>query len=70
MDNQECYSNLAKLVSKLKNSEDPKRKYEFILWLGKKLKDPEGDIIVPENKKGCCCTNAIFFLMSFVFINL
>ena len=25
MDNQECYSNLAKLVSKLKNSEDPKR---------------------------------------------
>ncbi len=54
MDNQECYSNLAKLVSKLKNSEDPKRKYEFILWLGKKLKDPEGDIIVPENKvMGC-----------------
>ena len=42
------------MVSKLKNSEDPKRKYEFILWLGKKLKDPEGDIIIPENKViGC-----------------
>ncbi len=54
MENQENYSNLSKLVSKLKNSEDPKRKYEYILWLGKMLKEPDLNILVPENKvKGC-----------------
>ncbi len=41
MENQEKYNNLSKLVEKLKKSEDPKRKYEYILWLGKKLKEPD-----------------------------
>ena len=47
MNNQETYI-------KLKNSEDPKRKYEYILWLGKKLEEPDSNILIPENKvKGC-----------------
>ena len=54
MENQEKYNNLSKLVEKLKKSEDPKRKYEYILWLGKKLKEPDSEIFVEENKvKGC-----------------
>jgi len=54
MENQEKYYNLSKLVEKLKKSEDPKRKYEYILWLGKKLKEPDSEILVEKNKvKGC-----------------
>ena len=54
MDNQETYIRLNNLVDKLKNSEDPKRKYEYILWLGKKLEAPDSNILIPENKvKGC-----------------
>ena len=54
MDNQEKYINLSNLVEKLKNSKDPKRKYEYILWLGKKLKEPDRNILIPENKvRGC-----------------
>ena len=54
MQNKDTYIKLSKLVEKLKNSEDPKRKYEYILWLGKKLKTPNNNILVPENKvKGC-----------------
>ena len=54
MENQEKYNNLSRLVEKLKKSEDPKRKYEYILWLGKKLKEPNIEILVEENKvKGC-----------------
>jgi cysteine desulfuration protein SufE len=44
MENKETYTKLFKLVEKLKNAEDPKRKYEFILWLGKKLKVPDNNI--------------------------
>ena len=47
---QEKYNNLSKLVEKLKKSEDPKRKYEYILWLGKKLKEPDSEILIEENK--------------------
>ncbi len=50
MGNQEKYNNLSKLVEKLKKSEDPKRKYEYILWLGKKLKEPDSEILFEENK--------------------
>ena len=54
MQNKETYINLIKQVEKLKNSDDPKRKYEYILWLGKKLKVPNSSILIPENKvKGC-----------------
>ena len=54
MENQEKYNNLSKLVQKLQKSQDPKRNYEYILWLGKKLKEPNGEILVEENKvKGC-----------------
>ena len=54
MDNKESYIKLFKLVDKLKNSDDPKRKYEYILWLGKKLKIPDSNILIPENKvQGC-----------------
>ena len=54
MEKQETYIKLFKLVNKLKNSEDPKRKYEYILWLGKKLKEPESNILISENKvRGC-----------------
>ncbi len=54
MEKKETYIKLFKLVDKLKNSDDPKRKYEYILWLGKKLKIPKNDILIPENKvQGC-----------------
>ena len=54
MKNQEKYNNLSKLVEKLKKSDDPKRKYEYILWLGKNLKEPHSKIHVEEYKvKGC-----------------
>ena len=54
MENKETYINLFKKVEKLKNSDDPKRKYEYILWLGKKLKVPNNTILIPENKvQGC-----------------
>ena len=54
MKGQETYIKLTQLVEKLRNSEDPKRKYEYILWLGKKLKEPNKDILIAENKvKGC-----------------
>jgi len=54
MENKNTYESLFKLVEKLKSTDDPKRKYEFILWLGKKLEPPKEKIIIPENKvKGC-----------------
>ena len=54
MENNKTYIKLFKLVDKLKNSDDPKRKYEYILWLGKKLKIPNKNILIPENKvQGC-----------------
>ena len=54
MKKKETYIKLFKLVDKLKNSDDPKRKYEYILWLGKKLKIPNDSILIPENKvQGC-----------------
>ena len=54
MENNETYIKLFKLVDKLKNSDDPKRKYEYILWLGKNLKIPNNNIQIPENKvQGC-----------------
>ena len=54
MKNKETYINLFKQVEKLKNSDDPKRKYEYILWLGKKLKVPNKNVLVKENKvQGC-----------------
>ena len=54
MENQEKYNNLSKLVEKLRKSQDPKRKYEYILWLGKKLKEPDSKVLVEANKvKGC-----------------
>ena len=54
MENQEKYYNLSKLVEKLSKSEDPKRKYEYILWLGKKLKEPDSKIFEEENKVHGC----------------
>ena len=54
MENKGTYSKLYDLVEKLKNSNDPKRKYEFILWLGKKLNVPNSKILVPENKVYGC----------------
>ena len=54
MKNKETYINLFKQVEKLKNSDDPKRKYEYILWLGKKLKVPNKNVLVKVNKvQGC-----------------
>ena len=54
MENQKTYINLSNLIAKLKNSDDPQRKYEYILWLGKKLKEPDSSIISSENKVSGC----------------
>ena len=54
MENTEIYCNLNNIVKKLKSTNDPKRKYEYILWLGKKLPTPNNEILIPKNKvKGC-----------------
>ena len=54
MENKEKYCNLNNIVKKLKSTDDPKRKYEYILWLGKKLQTPNNEILILENKvKGC-----------------
>ena len=54
MEKKETYMKLFKQVEKLQSSNDPKRKYEYILWLGKKLKIPNDNILIPENKvQGC-----------------
>ena len=54
MENKIIYNELFKIVEKLKSTDDPKRKYEYILWLGKKLPSPSDEILIPENKvKGC-----------------
>ena len=54
MENQGTYSKLSKLVEKLKNSSDPQRKYEYILWLGKNLTTSDKNIFDSENKvMGC-----------------
>ena len=64
MEKKETYTELFNLVKKLKNAEDPKRKYEFILWLGKKLKVPNNSILIPENKvQGC--VSEVFVKASF-----
>ena len=64
MENKETYTELFKLVEKLKKAENPKRKYEFILWLGKKLKVPNNSILIPENKvQGC--VSEVFVKASF-----
>ena len=64
MENKETYTKLSKLVEKLKSADDPKRKYEFILWLGKKLKVPNENILIPENKvQGC--VSEVFVKASF-----
>ncbi len=64
MENKETYTELFNLVKKLKKAEDPKRKYEFILWLGKKLKVPNNSILIPENKvQGC--VSEVFVKASF-----
>tara|TARA_Y100001978_G_scaffold155069_1_gene140480 strand:- start:4122 stop:4550 length:429 start_codon:yes stop_codon:yes gene_type:complete len=54
MENKNVYEELDKIVQKLQSTNDAKRKYEYILWLGKKLPSPNNEIIIPENKvKGC-----------------
>ena len=64
MENKGTYIKLSKLVDKLKNSDDPKRKYEYILWLGKNLKIPNNNILIPENKvQGC--VSEVFVKASF-----
>jgi len=54
MENKDVYNNLNSIVKKLKSTNDLKRKYEYILWLGKKLPSFNDEILIPENKvKGC-----------------
>ena len=54
MKNKSIYKKLSEIVEKLQSTDDPKRKYEYILWLGKKLPMPEEDVLIKENKvKGC-----------------
>ena len=54
MEHKIIYTELFKIVEKLKSTDDPNRKYEYILWLGRKLNAPKEDILNPKNKvKGC-----------------
>ena len=54
MNKKEKYINLFKQVEKLKSSDDPKRKYEYILWLAKSLPLLTEDLHLETTKvKGC-----------------
>ena len=64
MENKIIYNELFKIVEKLKSTDDPKRKYEYILWLGKKLKVPNNNILIPENKV-LGCVSEVFVKASF-----
>ena len=45
---------LDSIVAKLKGSNDPKRRYEYVLWLAKKLPAAPADIQVDANRvRGC-----------------
>ena len=42
------------IVAKLKGSSDPKRRYEYVLWLAKKLPAPPADLNSDTNRvRGC-----------------
>jgi len=42
------------IVAKLKGSSDPKRRYEYVLWLAKKLPAPPEDLNSDSNRvRGC-----------------
>ena len=42
------------IVAKLKGSSDPKRRYEYVLWLAKKLPAPPADLSSDSNRvRGC-----------------
>ena len=42
------------IVAKLKGSSDPKRRYEYVLWLAKKLPAPPPDLSSDTNRvRGC-----------------
>ena len=42
------------IVAKLKGSSDPKRRYEYVLWLAKKLPAPPDDLSTDTNRvRGC-----------------
>ena len=42
------------IVAKLKGSRDPKRRYEYVLWLAKKLPAPPADLNSDTNRvRGC-----------------
>ena len=42
------------IVAKLKGSSDPKRRYEYVLWLAKKLPAPPADLSCDSNRvRGC-----------------
>ena len=42
------------IVAKLKGSSDPKRRYEYVLWLAKKLAAPPDDLSTDINRvRGC-----------------
>ena len=45
---------LDSIVTKLKGSNDPKRRYEYVLWLAKKLPAAPADLICDANRvRGC-----------------
>tara|TARA_B100001250_G_C19072702_1_gene475019 strand:+ start:23 stop:490 length:468 start_codon:yes stop_codon:yes gene_type:complete len=45
---------LDKLIQKLQSTSDPRRRYEYVLWLGKKLPLLQEEHLIESNKvKGC-----------------
>lgn len=45
---------LDQIVAKLKGSSDPKRRYEYVLWLAKKLPPAPAEINCEANLVRCC----------------
>ena len=45
---------LNQIVHKLKSTSDSRRRYEYVLWLGKTLPNRPEELLIEENKgKGC-----------------
>jgi len=47
-------ANLAKIVERFQRHTDPKKRYEQLLWYGKKLEPMPGNAKTPENKVHGC----------------
>jgi cysteine desulfuration protein SufE len=47
------------IVARLRDCSDPRRRYEYVLWLGKKL-PPAPDDLLQEANRVCGCASSVY----------